>query len=92
MTDAQWKVRLEQVTAESKYEYREFRKKCVTQGIVTFGRENGSPYYIMRYRDRYVTMLLGDSYEKIVLAASWSTISTAEETIEKIEGVKHESN
>lgn len=92
MTDAQWKVRLEQVTAESKYEYREFRKKCVTQGIVTFGRENGSPYYIMRYRDRYVTMLLGDSYEKIVLAAAWSTISTAEETIEKIEGVKHESN
>lgn len=92
MTDAQWKVRLEQVTAESKYEYREFRKKCVTQGIVTFGRENGSPYYIMRYRDRYVTMLWGDSYEKIVLAAAWSTISTAEETIEKIEGVKHESN
>lgn len=92
MTYAQWKVRLEQVTAESKYEYREFRKKCVTQGIVTFGRENGSPYYIMRYRDRYVTMLWGDSYEKIVLAAAWSTISTAEETIEKIEGVKHESN
>ena len=92
MTDAQWKVRLEQKTAESHYEYRAFRKKCVTQGIVTFGRENGSPYYIMRYRDRYVTMLWGDSYEKIVLSAVWSTIYTAEETIEKIEGVKNESN
>lgn len=92
MTDAQWKVRFGQKTAESLYEYRAFRKKCVTQGIVTFGRENDSPYYIMRYRDRYVTMLWGDSYEKIVLAAAWCTIFTAEETIEKIEGVKHESN
>lgn len=90
MTDAQWKVRLEQITAENHYEYRAFRKKCVTQGIVTFGRENGSPYYIMRYRDRYVTMLWGDSYEKIVLTAAWSTIFTAEETIKKIEGVKHD--
>lgn len=92
MTDAQWKVRLEQITAESKYEYRAFRKKCVTQGIVTIRREDGSPYYIMRYRDRYVTMLWGDSYEEIVLKAAWNTIFTAEETIEKIEGVKHESN
>ena len=92
MTDAQWKVRLEQKTAESHYDYRAFRKKCVTQGIVTFGRENGSSYYIMRYRDRFVTTLWGESYEKIVLAAAWCTIFTAEETIEKIEGVKHESN
>ena len=91
MTDAQWKVRLDQITDESHYEYRAFRKKCVTQGIVTFSRENGSSYYTMRYRDRYVTMLWGESYEKIVLAAAWCTISTAEETIEKIEGVKHES-
>lgn len=90
MTDAQWKVRLEQETAESHYEYRAFRKKCVTQGIVTFGRENGSPYYIMRYRDRYVTMLWGNSYEKLILSAVWRTICTAEETIEKIEGVKHD--
>ena len=92
MTDAQWKVRIEQITAENHYEYRAFRKKCVTQGIVTFSRENGSSYYIMRYRDRFVTSLWGDGYEKLILAAVWCTISTAEETIEKIEGVKHESN
>lgn len=92
MTDAQWKVRIEQITAENNYEYRAFRKKCVTQGIVTFSRENGSSYYIMRYRDRFVATLWGESYEEIVLDAAWCTISTAEETIEKIEGVKHESN
>ena len=92
MTDAQWKIRIEQITAENHYEYRAFRKKCVTQGIVTFSRENGSPYYIMRYRDRFVTSLWGESYEKIVLSAVWNTIEYAEETIEKIEGVKHESN
>ena len=91
MTDAQWKIRLEQITAESHYDYRAFRKKCVTQGIVTFSRENGSSYYIMRYRDRFVTTLWGESYEKIILAAAWCTISTAEETIEMIEGEKHES-
>lgn len=90
MTDAQWKARLEQITDESQYEYRAFRKKCVTQGIVTFSRKNGSSYYIMRYRDRFVTTLWGESYEKIILAAVWCTIFTAEETIEKIEGEKHE--
>ena len=91
MTDAQLKFRIEQITAENHYKDRAFRKKCVTQGIVTFGRENGSSYYIMRYRDRFVTSLWGDGYEKLILAAVWCTISTAEETIEKIEGVKHES-
>ena len=90
MTDAQWKVRLEQKTAESHYEYRAFRKKCVTQGIVTFSRENGSSYYTMRYRDRFVTSLWGFSFEKIVLTAVWNTIEYAEETIEKIEGEKHD--
>ena len=90
MTDAQRKVKLEQITAESKYEYRAFRKKCVTQGLVTFGREDGRSFYIMRYRDRYVTTLYGDSYEDLVLSAVWNTIEYAEETIKKIEGVKHE--
>ena len=90
MTDAQRKVKLEQITAESKYEYRAFRKKCVTQGIVTFRRENGSSFYTMRYRDRFVSSLWGDSYEEIVLAAVWRTIFTAEETIKKIEGVKYD--
>lgn len=91
MTDSQWKAWLEQITAESQYEYRAFRKKCVTQGIVTFSREDGSPYYTMRYRDRFVTTLWEESYEKIILAAVWCTIFTAEKAIEKIEGVKHES-
>jgi hypothetical protein len=90
MTEAQWKVRLEQITADSNYEYRAFRKKCVTQGIVTFSRENGSSYYIMRYRDRFVTTLWGESYEKIILAAARCTIFTTEKTIKKIECVKHE--
>ena len=92
MTDAQWKARLEQITAESKYEYRAFRKKCVTQGIVTFGRENGSQFIIVRYRDRYVATLFRETTDKRILLAVWNTIFTAEETIEKIEGVKHESN
>ena len=91
MTDAQWKVRLEQITAENHYEYRAFRKKRVTQGIVTFGREDGRSYYTMRYRDRFVTTLWVESYKKLILAAAWCTIFTAEETIEMIEGVKHES-
>ena len=91
MTDAQWKVKFEQMSDERHYEYRAFRKKCVTQGLVTFGREDGSSYYIMRYRDRYVTTLYGDSYEDLVLSAVWNTIEYAEETIKKIEGEKHES-
>ena len=90
MTDAQWKARLEQISAESKYEYRAFRKKCVTQGIVTFGRENGSQFIIVRYRDRYVATLFREITDKRILLAVWNTIFTAEETIKKIEGVKHD--
>ena len=91
MTDAQWKVKCVQLSDERHYEYRAFRKKCVTLGIATFGREDGRSFYIMRYRDRFVSSLWGDSYEEIVLAAVWCTIFTAEETIKKIEGEKHES-
>ena len=90
MTNAQWKVKCVQLSDERHYEYRAFRKKCVTQGLVTFGREGSRSYYIMRYRDRYVTTLYGDSYEDLVLSAVWNTIEYAEETIKKIEGVKHE--
>ena len=92
MTDAQWKERLEQITAESQYKYRAFRKECVTQGIVTFGRENGSQFITVRYRDIYVATLFREKTDKRILLAVWNTISTAEETIKKIEGVKHESN
>ena len=91
MTDAQWKARLEQITAESRYEYRAFRKECVTQGIVTFGRENVSPFITVRYRDRYVATLFGETTDKRILLAVWNTIFTAEKTIEKIEGEKYES-
>lgn len=90
MTDAQWKVRLEQITAESKYEFRAFRKGCVTQGVVTFERENGSPFITVRYRDRYAATLYGEKTDKRILLAVWHTIYTAEETIKKIEGVKHD--
>lgn len=90
MTDAQWKARLEQITAESQYEYRAFRKERVTQGIVTFSRENGSPLITVRYRNRYVATLFGEKADKRILLAVWCTIFTAEETIEKIEGVKHD--
>lgn len=91
MTDAQWEVKFKQITAESNYEYRAFRKKCVTQGIVTFRREKGNSFYSMRYRDRFVSSLWGDNYEKRLLASVWCTIFTAEETIKKIEGEKYES-
>ena len=92
MTNAQWEVRSNQITADVSYEFREFRKKCVTQGIVTFGRENVSPFITVRYRDRYVATLFGETTDKRILLAVWNTIFTAEKTIEKIEGVKHESN
>ena len=36
MTDAQWKVNREQISADVNYERRRFRKKCVTLGIVEF--------------------------------------------------------
>lgn len=88
MTDAQWKARLEQITAESRYEYRAFRKECVTQGIVTFSLENESPFITVRYRDRYVATLFREKTDKRILLAVWNTIFTAEKAIEKIEGVK----
>lgn len=90
MTDAQWKVKIEQITNDNRYEYRAFRKKCVTQGVVTFSREDGNSYYIMRYRDRFVTTIWGDDYENLILSSVWNTIRSAEETIVKIEGVKHD--
>lgn len=91
MTDAQWKVKFKQLSSESLYKYRVFRKKCVTQGIVTFEREYGSSFITVRYRERYVTTLfLGTKTNKAILLVVWNTIFTAEETIKKIEGVKHE--
>ena len=89
MTDAQWEVKLEQINAENHYEYRAFRKKCVTQGVVTFFRD--IRFYQMKYRGRFVCYLYGYDEEGSKLRAAWRTIKIAEETIEKIEGEKHES-
>ena len=90
MTDAQWKERSKQISAEASYELRKFRKKCVAQGIVVFVNDNG--FYEMCYRGHFVCYLYKDNEDDIKLRAAWNTISIAEETIEKIEGVKHESN
>ena len=44
MTNAQLKGKCEQLSNERHYEYRAVRKKCVTQGLVTFGREDGRSF------------------------------------------------
>lgn len=88
MTRAQMKEKIEQDVANSNYEKRKFRKKCVTQGIVEFVRDYN--YYEMKYRGQFVCYLYGDEDSR-KLRAVWHAIQIAEETIEKIEGVKHES-
>ena len=90
MTDAQWNVRLKQIAYESQWADREFRKECVTQGIVMFSRENGSKWYTVRYRDRYVCMLFNEIEDKRILMAVWSAIRTAEQLLEEVKGVKHD--
>lgn len=99
MTDAQWEARLEQITAESRYEYRAFRKECVTQGIVKFSNEDDvCKCYTVRYRGLYVATLWGDTTDKYKLTTMWNVIRTAEQLLKAeqfvkgIEGVKHESN
>ena len=92
MTKAQLKVKREQVSADANYERRNFRKKCVTLGIVEFIRMNGCYFYDMKYRGCFVCTLYNDKEQVLKLMAVWNTIEIAEETIEKIEGVKHESN
>ena len=89
MTDAQWKVRSKQISDDAGYELRKFRKECVTQGIVMFVRDC---FYEVTYRGHFVCYLYGDSEDNSKLRAAWNVIQIAEETIEKIEGVKHESN
>ena len=87
MTKAQWKARSKQISEDVSYELRKFRKKCVTQGIVEFVRDYN--YYEMKYRGQFVCYLYGDEGSR-KLSAVWYTIQIAEETIEKIEGVKHD--
>ena len=88
MTDAQWKVKTKQITDDVDYKLRKFRKECVTRGIVKFINDDGN--YELRYRETFVCYLFGDSEDAMKLRAVWSAIKIAEETIEKIEGVKHE--
>jgi hypothetical protein len=87
MTDAQWKVKSNQISDDVQYELRKFRKECVTQGIVKFERDIS--FYQMKYRGRFVCYLYGDEDSR-KLSAVWYTIQIAEETIKEIEGVKHD--
>ena len=88
MTNAQWLEKSIQISNDVNYELRKFRKKCVTQGIVEFVNDNG--FYEVCYRGRFVCYLYKDNEDDIKLRVVWNTIKIAEETIEKIEGVKHE--
>lgn len=90
MTDAQWKVESKRISDNLNYERRRFRKECITQGIVEFVRRNGCFNYEMLYRGCFVCTLYKDEGEYLKLLAVWNTIAIAEETIKKIEGVKHE--
>ena len=90
MTDAQWKVEAKRISTNANYKLRKFRKECVTQGVVEFVRDIS--FYEMKYRGHFVCYLYGSGEESLKLLAVWNTIKIAEETIEKIEGVKHESN
>ena len=92
MTEAQWKVKLNQISADADYERRRFRKECVTLGIVEFVRRDGCFFYEVMYRGCFVCTLYNDKEESLKLLAVWNTIAIAENTIEKSEGVKHESN
>ena len=90
MTETQWKKEICRISATVEKELRKFRKKCVTQGIVEFVKDVS--FYMIKYRGHFVCYLYGNEEDSIKLRAVWSAIKIAEETIEKIEGVKHESN
>lgn len=89
MTKAQWLEKSKQISDDVNYELRKFRKKCVAQCIVDFVID--SLFYEMHYRGKFVCYLYKDNEDDVKLRAAWNTIKIAEETIEKIEGEKHES-
>lgn len=90
MTVEQWKAKSKEIIKDALYRERKFRKKCVSQDIVKFIRCQN--FYELQYRGKHVCYLFGNSgEEKIKLQAVWDIIKIAEETIEKIEGEKHES-
>lgn len=81
MTESQLQERMIQVTNDSMYKQRAFRKECVTQGIVTFERDDNFPYYTVCYRYCYVTTLFGDEDDQTKLRVMWNTVSTAEQLL-----------
>ena len=76
MTKAQMKVQINQDVANSSYESRKFRKKCVTQGIVEFVRDY--KFYEMKYRGHFICYIYGHSGLDSKLLAVWNTIKIAE--------------
>lgn len=90
MTNSQWKVESKRISDNLNYERRRFRKECVTRGIVEFVRRKGCFNYEMLYRGCFVCTLYKYEGEYLKLLAVWNIIAIAEETIEKIEGVKYD--
>lgn len=84
MTDAQWKVKTEQITDEVNYELREFRKECVTQGIVKFVKDDDSSFYELQYRGVFVFYLYGDGEDSSKLRVVWNTIRIAEQLLKAV--------
>lgn len=82
MTDAQWKVESQRISDNVNYELRKFRKKCVTQGVVTFFRDNC--FYQLKYRGRFVCYLYGHDEEGSKLRAAWNTIRIAEQLLKAV--------
>ena len=84
MTDAQWKVKTKQITDEVNYELREFRKGCVTQGIVKIVRDGDMGFYELQYRGVFVFYLYGDSEDSSKLRVVWNTIRIAEQLLKAV--------
>ena len=79
MTDAQWKVKVEQISADADYERRRFRKECVTRGIVEFVRRKGCFFYEVKYRGCLICRLYKNIEQPLKLLAVWNTITISEE-------------
>ena len=91
MTRAQMRVRSKQIADTASYEDRAFRKGCVTQGIVTILKEDCSPYYVVWYRGRYVTILFGDDMDSAKLRVMWNIVRVSEQFVRELKELKHES-
>ena len=96
MTDAQWKADAIRISNEVNYKFREFRKECITQGIVKIVRDFN--FYKMEYRGHFVCYLFEDENKVYKLRAAWNVIHIAEQLLKAeqfakgLEGVENESN